>query len=336
MVVFVFLVNGGYYLRNISDSGRPLGPPSAVARGFFTFANDRFGVETTGSNLLRNATLQLVARPAWNEFAYQRVVGIHEFLGWDPHDPATTWFNAEYAASKPGNHEATAANPYHVLLLMLCLGWLTTLRRWDRAGWYVLGLVGAALLFCAYLRWQPWHARLHLPLFIAAAPMAGLAIEHLRSTMLTVALLGFLVWTARIPLFDNELRPLRGPKSVFQSDRALQYSPHQPNYGHQLQSLAGALSRSYCRNIGVDLNRDYRGYPLMAMLLAEDSTFRFQHLGVENSTLRYRPNQLGPCAAVCLNCERSRPSSSTYLPDFAPVQPLTFRPHLLYLKDHPD
>jgi len=336
MVVFLCLVNAGYYLRNISDSGRPLGPPSALARGFFTFANDRFGVETTGSNFLRNATLQLVARPAWNECAYQRVVGIHEFLGWDPHDPATTWFNAKYAASKPGNHEATAANPYHVLLLVLCIGWLTALRRWGRAGWYVLGLALAVLLFCAYLRWQPWHARLHLPLFIAAAPIAGLAIEHLRSTMLTVVILGLLVWTAYVPLLDSELRPLRGTKSVFQLDRALQYSPHRSNYAQPLQSLAGALAQSDCRSIGVDLTWDSRGYPLMAMLLAEDSTFRFEHLGVENSTVRYRPDQPRPCATVCLRCDRSRPTRATYLPGSTSFGPATFGPHLLYLDNHPD
>ena len=336
MIALVLLLNGGYYLRNISDSGRPLGPPSAAARGFFTFANDRFGVETTGSNVLRNATLQLVARPAWSEFAYQRVLAIHDFLGWDPNNPATTWIATEYTASEPGNHEATAANPYHVLLFVLCIGWLTALRRWGRAGWYVLGLVVAALLFCSYLRWQPWHARLHLPLFIATAPVAGLAIEHLRSTVLALAILGGLVWTARIPLLDNELRSLRGPKSVFQLDRALQYSPHEPNYRQPLERLATVLSQSDCRSIGIDVNRDSRGYHLMAGLLGEDPAFRFQHLGVENLTVRYRPNQPVPCAAVCLNCDRSRPSSSTYLPDSAPVEPATFGPHLLYLNEGPN
>ena len=219
---------------------------------------------------------------------------------------------------------------------MLGIGWLIALHRWSRASWYVLGLALAALLFCSYLRWQPWHARLHLPLFIAAAPVAGLAIGHLRSAVLALAILGGLVWTARIPLLDNELRPLRGPNSVFQLDRALQYSPHEANYGQPLQHLAGALGQSDCRSIGIDVNRNSKGYPLMAALLAEDSTFRFQHLGVENSTVRYRPNRSVPCAAVCLNCDRTRPLSSTYLPDSTPIQPLTFGPNLLYLNNHPD
>ena len=154
--------------------------------------------------------------------------------------------------------------------------------------------------------------------------------------MLALAILGGLVWTARIPLLDNELRSLRGPKSVFQLDRALQYSPHEPNYRQPLERLATVLSQSDCRSIGIDVNRDSRGYHLMAGLLGEDPAFRFQHLGVENLTVRYRPNQPVPCAAVCLNCDRSRPSSSTYLPDSAPVEPATFGPHLLYLNEGPN
>lgn len=336
MILFGCLLNSGFYLRNISDSGRPLGPPSATNRGFFTFANDRFGIETTASNILRNATLQLVARPTWNEFAHQRVMDIHEFLGWDPHDPATTWFNSKYAASRPGNHEATAANPYHLLLLVLCAGWLTALRLWNLTGWYALGLVLAAVLFCAYLRWQPWHARLHLPLFIAAAPIVGLAIQHLRSTALALAVFGGLVWAARIPLLDNELRPLRGSNSVFEVDRALQYAPHDPAYGQPLLPLTSVISQSRCRSVGIDVSRDSRSYPLMGLLLDADSNFRFQYLGVENSTVRYRPNRPVPCALVCLNCDRSRPPSSTYLPRAAPIQPVAFGPHLLYLNERSD
>ena len=330
-ILLVLLVNSGYYIRNMKDSGRPLGPSSAHNLGFFKFSNDRMGVETTVSNLLRNATLQLIARPAWNEFIHGRVVAIHEALGWDANDPATTWINTRYRASFPGNHEATAANPYHLLLLAAGVGWLIALRRWSPMGWYVLGIVVAGLLFCSYLRWQPWHARLHLPLFVVAAPVFGLAIQHVRPAWLSFAILGGLVWTARIPVLNNELRALSGPTNVFNTDRALQYSPHKRDYVQPLLPLVEALARSTCRQVGVDINRYSEGYPVMALLLQKDATFRLQHLGVKNATVRYRPNQPAPCAAVCLNCDRSPPSSSTYLPDTAPGQPLSYGPHLLYL-----
>ena len=45
----------------------------------------------------------------------------------------------------------------------------------DAANYGISLLVlGMALLFCAYLKWQPWHARQHLSLFVMAAPLAGL------------------------------------------------------------------------------------------------------------------------------------------------------------------
>jgi hypothetical protein len=328
LLVLILLVNGGYYLRNWNHNGHPLGDGSSDGGGHFRYANDRLEAGTTVSNVLRNATLQFVAWPAWNASLYEAVLAVHGAMGWDPNDPATTWFATNYEASKPGNHEATSANPFHLLLLIVVAGSFILGRRWGRPGWYGAGIVLAAILFCFYLRWQPWHARLHLPLFIAAAPLFGVAAEHLRSKALMLAVLAWLAWSARAPLLDNDLRPLRGPQNVLRAERAAQYFPSRPRNGQRHHRLAKAIAVTNCRDVGVDARYDSSEYPVMGLLLDEDPAFRIRHLGVHNPTARYDLKAEAPCAVVCLRCaEKTIP----YVSDPAYASAIEVGKHLLFL-----
>ncbi|MGH9613505.1 MAG: hypothetical protein ACRD4P_10530, partial [Bryobacteraceae bacterium] len=126
----------------------------------------------TVSNLLRNTSDQLGARsPRWNNCVFNAVAGIHRKLGINLDDPATTWRWSKFEPPRNANHEANANNRWH-LVLILAAG-IALLARRRRGLDLLIAVLCAFVLFCFYLKWQPFEARLLLPLFVLCAPVAG-------------------------------------------------------------------------------------------------------------------------------------------------------------------
>jgi len=215
----VLLLNGPQYWRNLQLSGSPLGYDSAQGDGFFRWRNERPGWKSTVSNALRHLSEQLGARsPGWNQAVYRAVLRAHAALGLDPQDPGTTWRWSRYDAPLNANHEANANNRWHLLLLVAAIALAAFPQR--RAGCFTAaGLAAAFLLFCFYLKWQPFLARLELPLFVLAAPLAGMLLESLRPAWLALPVCLLLLANARLPLLENWTRPLRGPHSLWVETR---------------------------------------------------------------------------------------------------------------------
>lgn len=303
-VLCVIALNAGYWARNYAYNGHPLGDGSAMGDGTFRYANDRFDAGVLASNLLRNASLQLAFRPSWNEAIHDWVVDAHEAMSVHPSAPATTWDGTRYEPAVVSNHEGIVPNTRHVLLLGLTLPWLLWRRRFDALVWFWLGLLAAFVWFCGYLRWQPWHARMHAPLLMLATPLIGVMLERLRPRALLVVAAVWLVWNVRAPLLHNSLRPLAGPQSVFRTDRFRDYFRDWPQLMEPTRRAADYLAAGACRDIGLETSANHFEYPLMARLLDHDPAFRFEHVGVDNGTVRYesRRSFAEPCAVFCLAC----------------------------------
>jgi hypothetical protein len=95
------------------------------------------------------------------------------------------------------------------------------LRHNRVLSFYVLALVAAFVLFSSVLKWQPWHSRLHLPLFVLWSPVIGVLYDLFPKLLLLGGLL--LTVQAWPPLVNNGLYPLRGEGSVVRTDRVDQY-----------------------------------------------------------------------------------------------------------------
>src|SRR5216683_735440 len=139
-------------------------------------------------------------------------------------------------APRNSNHEANTPNRWHlaIILVISCALILRALRRRERERpLYAIALLCAFVAFCAYLKWQPFLARLLLPLFVLGAPLAGVIGEigghrlgpirrwgvHLVQLLICL----FLLSNARLPLLENWLRPLKGPRSILHTPRSVQY-----------------------------------------------------------------------------------------------------------------
>jgi len=319
----ICLLNGPQYARNLQLSGSPLGFDSAQANGVFRWRNEHLTWKPAVSNALRHTSEQLGARsPRWNQSVYDVVVRIHRALGIDPQDRDTTWPGARYAPPLNANHEANANNRWHLLLIVaaavFALG--TRNRQWTL---YAAALVAAFLLFCLYLKWQPFLARLELPLFVLGAPLAALLVEKLRYPAAAVILALFLVNNARPVLFENWTRPLKGPLSLWVTARDANYFSDMGQWNNRPSYLESVdrTARSGCTRVGLDTSENQVEYPFLALLRERNPRVRFVHTGVANPSARYAAAGAPlPCAVLCPDCIANQQKIALYKDIGPPIE----------------
>jgi 4-amino-4-deoxy-L-arabinose transferase-like glycosyltransferase len=309
-------INTPLYVRNYSLSGSILGFDSAQGDGFFRWRNETLGWKQTLSNILRNSSEQLGARSdKWNQSVFNFVVDVHKRIGIDVNDPNTTWRWSVFSPPKNANHEANAPNRWHlaILLVVSCiLAWRAFRGRDRERALYGLAFAGAFVVFCAYLKWQPFLGRLLLPLFVLGAPltsiigeMSGVAKSSIRPLLMQIVVCLFLLNNAKPAVLENWVRPLKGPRSVLHTPRDVQYFADMNQWNNQASYLrtVDLLAKSNCETIGIDIANLQIEYPLQALLRERKPGALFIHTGVQNVSARYaQPIDVAPCAIVCLDC----------------------------------
>lgn len=272
-MAIVLGLNAPQWGRNLAAFGNPVGPPSARADNRYRWTNARLTPAAAWSNLVRHTSQQLGARDAaWNQRIFGLAIALHGSI--DPNDPATTWPGTHFAAPVNSNHEADAPNRWHLILLVVLLPLAWPVRR------YLAALALALLLFCAVLRYQPFAARLLLPLFVLAAPVFGFAAERIRITALQVLLCLFLLDQTRHPLLHNWTRPLTGPDSILRTSRHSNYFRDMAQFGVTLQQYeddAQHIVDAGCREVTVDNSRFELEYPFDIFVLERNAHVRFRH-----------------------------------------------------------
>jgi hypothetical protein len=320
------LLNAPHYLRNLQLSGSILGFDSAQADGFFRWRNETFGWKQTTSNILRNVSEQLGGRSEeWNHEVYDWTVRAHQRLGIDVNDPATTWRWTVFEPPRNANHEANANSKWHVLVLWIAtaiVAWRARRTHNIEQILYALALLCGFVVFCAYLKWQLYEARLFLPLLAAGSPLTGAALDRdLRAAashfrlFVQLALCIFLLSNARRPVLENWVRPLKGPRSVLYVPRDDQYFADMVAWDNRstYKKTVQLLTARECRLIGIDATNLSLEYPLMALLREHQPQTLFVHTGVRNPSTRFLPPAAGaPCAIVCLDCAGDSARQSLY------------------------
>ena len=329
----VCLLNGPQYARNLRLSGSPLGFDSAQADGVYRWRNEELTWKPVVSNLLRHTSEQLGARSdGWNRSVYDAVIRVHAALGLDPESRDTTWPGARYAPPVNANHEANANNRWHLLLLVAAaiLAVVVRDRRWT---WHAGALLAAFLLFCLYLKWQPFLARLELPLFVLGAPLAAFLVERFRHPAVAIVLAIFLVNNARPALFENWTRPLKGPHSLFTTTRDYNYFRDMGQWNNRASYLESVdrTARSGCTRVGLDISENQLEYPFQALLRERNPAVRFVHTGVVNASARYADTSAAPpCAVLCPDCIDNQGKIARYREFGAPIEIGRF---LLFLRN---
>lgn len=225
--VLVAVINAPHTYRNWRAYHWPTGPHVLGTYSVQMYDNAMHTPAVFVSNLVRNSTLHLaVPNAAVNHAMQSEVERLHRWLGLAPDDPRTTYMDQKYDVVYLPQFEDRAGDLAHFLLLLALPVLALLVRRRLPGGWLFWAALAvpyvSAALFCMYLSWQPWHARLHIPLFCYAAIPTGIVLEigALRRAVPFV-LAGLLVNLAP-PMIEGP-RPLLGPRSVLTMPRREQY-----------------------------------------------------------------------------------------------------------------
>jgi 4-amino-4-deoxy-L-arabinose transferase-like glycosyltransferase len=285
-----------------------------------------FNLSVFLSNILRNLALHLSTPVrSINLVTIQAVEALHRLIGIDASDPRIT--------SPPGyhfdmhsliNHEDLAGNPLHLFLfLAVTIAFFVTknpLKRRQRyfLAAYWLAVLAGFLLFCALIIWSPWRSRLHLPIFVLAAPFIGSIFSEVLSRRLVNLVVAALLGASFIWVGFNETRPLilnsqivetRQVYNIFNQSRTDQYFATRPDLQENYVKIAEFVKSQTCTQLGLKLGKgDLWEYPLWVLLNNHaNPSLRIEHIDVANASATqaqvssYRP--FLPCAVVAIGHE---------------------------------
>ena len=221
--ILTIALNTPHYIRNYDLYGSPLGPGREAPVGF-DYANNIFTAPALASNIVRNIGVHLgTPYSAVNEFVEKQIYKFHEIIGISPNDPRTTWTDTEFHILPIIISDTYGSAFLHVFLIFFSMIIYLKQKKWGDQPWYMLALIGGFVLFCAYLKWQPWlGSRLHLSFFVLWSPCIGIIICRIKNQNVIRAVLLILLITAVPWIISHNLRPLLGQHSILKIDRTTQ------------------------------------------------------------------------------------------------------------------
>jgi hypothetical protein len=237
-------------------------------------------------------------------------------------DPRTTFAGHRFAFQRTSNDESTAGSPLQVLLIVTSLLVLLT-RKSDRQSlYYGLSVAAGFLFFSGYLQWQPWNARLHLPLIALAAPIVARSLSIERRGFRLQAALAFTLAVCALPaLLRNPQRMIVGRRTIFKVPRAQQYFAVVPPWYRDYSSAAKVIADTRCYRIGFVSNEDDWEYPLWPLL--ETRLGRrpvITHVGVTNVSQSLSSAHASDGVCAIIQIDQSETGERTRVPmAFVPV-----------------
>lgn len=279
--VVAISINIGHFIRNYEVFAYPLGPPSDTR----TLKNEIHTPAALASNVIRNVALHL-GTPIGLAATKAAVLHIHRLTGLDINDDRTT-FNKLSFEFGPSLHEDYAGNPVHLMIIVVAIFVMLSIRSQFRLALiYCTCLAIGFLLFCGYLKWQPFNSRLHLPLFVAMAPVCGAVFSRsfLRTIMPAVAII--ILCIGALYATRNALRPLLSKHaSIMVVRRPDLYFTNRPPFRDAYENAASAVTRGTPTRIGIITGVNSWEYPMRVLVQMKSSTkVRFEHVDIQNES----------------------------------------------------
>jgi 4-amino-4-deoxy-L-arabinose transferase-like glycosyltransferase len=258
-------INAPHWARNERAFGSPLSLPAS--EGGFRLAMEDHSPSALVSNALRNLTIHTGTPWEPANAAQTRAAGaLHQAIGQEMSDPRTTIRDQTFAVRDTWWHDGNSPAPGHLALGGLVLFAALFRREWLR-GLRVPGTAGVALigmlLFCVLLKWQPWHARLHIPGLLLMAPAAAAVVMRVRWARARFALVAFAAGPVWYAIAVNEAKPLVGPRAFWRVEEALLRNQFKANVVESLAAAEEWLARRGPEGVGLNIGALPQEYAVM-------------------------------------------------------------------------
>ena len=318
VLLAILVLNGPLLVRNYKLSGSPLGFPAPMGDDpLRTYSNSRYSPSITLGNVVKNLALHL-ATPVGgiNQRVTQLIFSTSQEFGLDLNSPASTW-RSGFHLNKLSGHEERAGDPLQLALILISCLFLFGSRAGRDLRLYMLGLFASFVFFCALMRWQPWNARFHLPLFVLGMALAGVVFERKMPRYVLIGIACLLLLAAFPLALMNSLRPLlpvRSPSIFTQSWTETYFADSHRWQLHSYRDAAKFVQATNCNSVGLDSSFDDFDYPMFAILDAGHGDRTVRYSEVKNLTGEYaRPDSAPPCAVICLRCANSPAKWAGYM-----------------------
>jgi 4-amino-4-deoxy-L-arabinose transferase-like glycosyltransferase len=327
LVAVILAVNAGQFLRAYQITGTPFDAPFPNGGPRLAFGNGHIKPGAIAANTLRQVTLQMGTPSAkLNTVVESAIRKALHILGENPDDPNALWSNLPYEVDRPSRLETQAGNPIHFAIILACFATLLFLHlgpKDHRVRDYTLGIIVAFIAYSAFIRWQPWGSRFHMPLFAMAAVLVGCVAERLlRRPWQVLSFCALLLFIAAPYLLSNSTRSIlhtKGFPTIFEP-RALLYFADQHSASAPAQiAMANAIKSRSCGHIALDAYlptpepqigmspHSFYIYPFLAQLHIDGRSGFVRYINVQNPTQAFAATTptSPPCAVVCLSCRES-------------------------------
>jgi hypothetical protein len=229
-----------------------------------------------------------------NRYLVAAMRRLHGLFSVDLDAPASTWSGTSFDERlRLAPHEDASGNPLHLCLYLVVMAMWLSKKYYTGIRWYAVSVMAGFLIFCILLRWQPWNSRLHLPLFVIFAPVAGTVIARLQRKWLVTSLVCLFSFAALPWVFCNVSRPLISlssllpgyPASILTVSRQSGYFANRPELERSYRDAACVMSIRGVKNIGLDTGGSGNSweYPLWVLTRTRGLAGpRIEHMAVTN------------------------------------------------------
>ncbi|WP_238805536.1 ArnT family glycosyltransferase [Emticicia aquatica] len=251
-----------FYYRNYVLIGSPLGVSKEL---FYVYNNQSHTISSFLSVVFRNLSLHFTF-PGIHLIAEKIIYFLHQsILNVSVNDPATSF--CPFDLPMLGMTEDNAGNLLHILLIIPALTFVFKSRNTTLKAITFFGIF-SFLLFCFQIKWQLWHSRLHIPVFLLMSIPIAFFIEQYKFSKPIVLLIGISAITFSLFCFNRPIIkfPPLTSNVYFSESRIAQFYTMQEEKGNQMQAVIKYLQKKNFKTIAVKSEEKYGNdilYPIM-------------------------------------------------------------------------
>jgi hypothetical protein len=274
--VLCISINSIHYFRNYKLAQNILGVDKNESK---MYSNEKMNTALFLSNIIKNAGLHTGSFPI-NHISDDAIRKLHSIIGVDIDDATINFNNINYSSPPEiPNQEDTASNLLHFFLIitsitLISINMLKSKMIFNIVPIYLVMILLQIILFCLYLKWQPWHTRLHTPLFMLSIPLICSTLSlNIKYITYFYRIVPFILFSAFLIVAINYSRPYFSNKYTsnisLKDERYKKYFANRLELYQEYNNTVKNIHYLNYKRIGLILSTDDWEYPLFSMFYGE-------------------------------------------------------------------